>query len=186
MVTQSLEANVEASYHTPPALRIVFAGSSVPLHNRLFYPVANRYSMAHRMILVCGPDWPRAHYSESPHPTARSPRLETSTLLMVVLPPPMTSQSTSCSFSRLFASPVCGLAWRKGRMRMMVLSGMKVRLIIWLDGSIAPCFFTLELPSEGANATSLLHTLALAVHFAVRSTPTGNRRPCHVRLLPQL
>ncbi|KAH9071382.1 hypothetical protein EDB83DRAFT_2363137 [Lactarius deliciosus] len=125
MVTQSLEANVEASYHTPPALRIVFAGSSVPLHNRLFYPVANRYSMAHRMILVCGPDWPRAHYSESPHPTARSPRLETSTLLMVVLPPPMTSQSTSCSFSRLFASPVCGLAWRKGRMRMMVLSGMK-------------------------------------------------------------
>ncbi|KAH9030893.1 hypothetical protein EDB85DRAFT_1397020 [Lactarius pseudohatsudake] len=28
-----------------------------------------------RMILVRGPDWPRAHYSESPHPAAHSPRL---------------------------------------------------------------------------------------------------------------
>ncbi|KAI9447548.1 hypothetical protein H4582DRAFT_2051287 [Lactarius indigo] len=66
MVTQ---INVEAPRHTPPAPRIVFTGSSAPLRNRLSpstqQPTFAQWRMD-RMILVRGPDRPRAHYCLPP------------------------------------------------------------------------------------------------------------------------
>ncbi|KAH9010014.1 hypothetical protein EDB84DRAFT_1149378 [Lactarius hengduanensis] len=164
-----------------------------------------------RMKRMTRPDWPRAHYSEFPHPAAHSPRLETSILLMVVLQPPTTCQSTCYSFSHIFGSPVCRLAWMKGRMRVIVLSGTKAitrmcstpcsvlpcplkcmgshtadRLCHsrWCVHRLYPLFHCAH--SEPSISMRTLHTLALAVYFTARSSPTGERRPCHVRLLPQL
>ncbi|KAH9071386.1 hypothetical protein EDB83DRAFT_2363175, partial [Lactarius deliciosus] len=170
-ISSRSKLNVELPRHTPPTLQILFVRSLAPLCNHLFYTVADRCSMAHGSHDPCA--WTRL----APEPIIPSlPPHSTfaeigNIVLMVVLLPPMTSQSTCCSFSRIFASPVCGVAWRKGQMRAMMLSGTKVRFTIWLNGSTA------SWPSISMRP---LHTLAPAVHFAARSSPsTGEHRPCH-------
>ncbi|KAH8987030.1 hypothetical protein EDB92DRAFT_1205009 [Lactarius akahatsu] len=161
MVTQ---LNVEAPRHTPLALQIVFSGSSAPLRNRLFYSVANRCSMAHG-----------SH--DSSHPLI----LKTSTLLMVVLPPSLPLNDLPVYLllvSRIFASPVCGLAWRKGRMRAIMLSGTKVRVTIWLDMSTAPCLF---LWSSCQEAPTPPYTTVVITHMC--STPCSVLPFCSLKCM---
>ncbi|KAH9018850.1 hypothetical protein EDB85DRAFT_598883 [Lactarius pseudohatsudake] len=54
----------------------------------------------------------------------------------------------------------------------------------WCVHRLYPLFHCAH--SEPSISMRPLHTFTLAVHFAARSSPTGERRPCHVRLLPHL
>ncbi|KAH9071392.1 hypothetical protein EDB83DRAFT_2363277 [Lactarius deliciosus] len=149
MVTQ---LNVEAPRHTHPLhLELClwycqhFSATSTTI-----YPAADR--CMDRMIHdTCA--WARSEHP-GPGPIIPSFPPQTSILRFPGLPPDdLLTESTIRSFNRLFASPVCGLAWRKGLHEgdnVVGDEGASYDMAGWEHSALSP---TQELPSEGSDTT---------------------------------